>query len=81
MLSKIEFLSDTICDILGYVGSTGALKRSDHYELMVASLDDSLDEQEKKAVNRLLRFVRTGRLPVVDDCSDSFGVEVFFARN
>lgn len=81
MLFQMEFLSDTICDILGYVGSKGVLKQSDRDELIVASLDDSLGDQEKKAIHRLLRSVRRGRLPVIDDRPDDFEVGRFFARN
>ncbi|MDY7014589.1 MAG: hypothetical protein SVX43_13505 [Cyanobacteriota bacterium] len=36
----------------------------DRYGLMAASMDDTLDEEERQAVNRILRSVVRGRLQV-----------------
>ncbi len=44
------------------VAKSGYLTESDRYGLMAAVLDDTLCEEERRAVNRLLRFVVKGRV-------------------
>ena len=69
MLYQAEFFSDSVSEILGSIGATGVLRLSDYGQLMAAILSDSLDETEKKSVDRMLRFVRRGRIQIEDDIS------------
>jgi len=70
MLSQAEFFSNAVSEILGSIGATGVMKLSDYSQLMTALLSDSLDEAERKSVDRMLRFVRKGRIEIEDDISN-----------
>ena len=67
MSYQTRHLSDTISDIIGAVGVSGVLRACDHSQLVDAALDESLKEYERKTINRLLRFVRKGRIQIVDE--------------
>lgn len=69
MLSQAELFSNTVSEILGSIGATGVLKLSDYTQLTTALLSDCLDETERKSVDRMLRFVRKGRIKIEDDLS------------
>ncbi|MBD1945622.1 hypothetical protein H6F50_25270 [Coleofasciculus sp. FACHB-712] len=69
MLPQIQLLPGAISEILASVSETGILTLADRYGLMAAALDESLDEEERGCVNRLLRSVLKGRVIVVADLS------------
>lgn len=69
MLSQTEVLSQTVSDIIGAVGASGVLRPCDYSQLMAASLNESLNDYERKTINRVLRFVRKGRIKIVDEIS------------
>ena len=69
MLPQIQLLPGAISEILASVTETGILTLADRYGLMAAALDESLDEEERGCVNRLLRSVLKGRVRVVADLS------------
>ncbi|MBD1892360.1 hypothetical protein [Coleofasciculus sp. FACHB-SPT9] len=69
MLSQIQLLPGAISEILASVTETGILTLADRYGLMAAALDESLDEEERGCVNRLLRSVLKGRVRVVAELS------------
>jgi hypothetical protein len=66
MLPQLELLPGAISEMLVSVVDTGTIALSDRYGLMAACMDDSLDEQERRAVNRILRGVVKGRIRVAD---------------
>lgn len=66
MLSPTDLFSDAVSEILGDLGETGMLKLSDYNQLM-RILSDSHDEIEKRSADRILRFVRRGRIKIEDD--------------
>jgi len=66
MLSQKDLFSDAVSEILGDLGETGVLKLSDYNQLM-RILSDSQDEIEKRSADRILRFVRRGRIQIEDD--------------
>ena len=49
--------------------STGYITLADRYGLMAAIFDDSLAEDEKLSVNRLLGCICKGRIKVIDEIS------------
>ncbi|MCC3415155.1 MAG: hypothetical protein JGK24_29660 [Microcoleus sp. PH2017_29_MFU_D_A] len=51
------------------VTDTGSLTVADRYGLMAAVLDDSLDEQDRHSINRLLRSVLKGKVKIVNELS------------
>ncbi|MBD1905444.1 hypothetical protein NDI37_27050 [Funiculus sociatus GB2-A5] len=69
MLPQIQLIPGAISEILASVSETGILTLADRYGLMAAALDESLDEEERGCVNRLLRSVLKGRIRVVADLS------------
>ena len=66
MLSQTDLFSDAISEIIGYIGETGVLKLS-YYNQLMKILSESQDEIEKSAADRILRFVRRGRIKIEDD--------------
>ncbi|MCL1468921.1 hypothetical protein [Argonema galeatum] len=62
-------LPGAISEILVSVTNTGVLTLADRYGLMVATLDECLDEEDRGSLNRLLRAVLKGRVKMVSDLS------------
>ena len=62
-------LPGAISEILVSVTDTGVLTLADRYGLMVATLDECLDEEDRGSLNRLLRAVLKGRVKMVGDLS------------
>jgi len=69
MYSHLNLLPGAISEILVSVRDKGVLTLADRYALMAATMDDSLSEEERTAVNRLLRAVCRGRVRVIEDLS------------
>ncbi|MEG4285465.1 hypothetical protein QUB68_20250 [Microcoleus sp. A006_D1] len=65
----IQLIPGAISEILASVTDTGSLTLADRYGLMAAVLDDSLDEQDRHSLNRLLRSVLKGKVKIVNDLS------------
>lgn len=62
MFPQLQLLPGAISEILATVSETGMLTLGDRYGLLAASLDESLNEDERMAINRLLRAVIKGRI-------------------
>ncbi len=69
MFPQLVLLPGAISEILVSVSDTGILTQADRYGLMAATLDESLDEEERRCVNRLLRSVLKGRVKVAEQIS------------
>ena len=67
MLPALKLLPGSIAEMLATARQTGQLKRTDQYGLMAAVLEESLSEDETRAINRLLRSVKQGKVEVRDD--------------
>jgi hypothetical protein len=67
MLPNLQLLPGAISEILVSVRDTGVLTKADCYGLMAAALDDSLSEEDRRSVNRLVRAVRKGKVRVIQD--------------
>ncbi len=65
----INLLPGAVYAIIASVGSNHYLTQADRYGLMAAILDETLSEDERKSVDRLLRGVARGRIHVVDELS------------
>ena len=70
MYPEISIIPGAISQIMASVAENKALTVSDRYGLMAALLNDSLDEEEKYAINRLLRFVVKGKIKMSLDTLD-----------
>lgn len=64
MLIQLQLIPGAIAEMLASVSDTGMLTLGDRYGLLAATLDDSLSEEERRAVNRLLRAVMRGKVKV-----------------
>ncbi|ABG52610.1 hypothetical protein Tery_3521 [Trichodesmium erythraeum IMS101] len=65
----IHLLPFALGDLFANANSTGYITLADRYGLMAAIFDDSLAEDEKLSVNRLLRSICKGRIKVIDEIS------------
>lgn len=62
MFNSIELLPGAISEIFSSVADTETLTLSDRYGLMAAALKDDLAEEERRAIDRILRSVRRGKI-------------------
>ncbi len=65
----VQLIPGAISEILASVTDTGSLTLADRYGLMAAVLDDSLEDQDRHSINRLLRSVLKGKVKIVNDLS------------
>ncbi len=69
MQPPIQLLQSALGELFAQANSTGYLTLADRYGLMAAILDDSLTEEERCSVDRLLRAIRRGRIKIRDEIS------------
>jgi hypothetical protein len=62
MFYDLQLIPGAISAILADVAETRTLTLSDRFGLMAAVMDEHLTEDERRAVNRLLRAVQRGRV-------------------
>ncbi|WP_347239987.1 hypothetical protein [Oscillatoria sp. FACHB-1406] len=48
------------------IADTGRITLMDRYGLMAASLNESLNEEDRRAVNRILRGIVKGRIHIAE---------------
>ncbi|HLO86943.1 MAG TPA: hypothetical protein VK203_18340 [Nostocaceae cyanobacterium] len=61
---EIQLIPGAVSEIIASTADTGVLTLGDRYGLMAAILDGSLNEDEVRTINRLLRAVIKGRIKV-----------------
>ncbi|MEB3830527.1 hypothetical protein [Phormidium sp. CCY1219] len=69
MKLQLQLLPNAIAELMAQVSATRQITLADRYGLMAAILADSLEEDERFSIDRLLRSVRRGRLKIVDELS------------
>ncbi|MGB3402591.1 MAG: hypothetical protein WBA77_07860 [Microcoleaceae cyanobacterium] len=62
-------LPGAISEMIAGVADTHTITKADRYGLMAAILDDSLPEEDRRSIDRLLRSLRRGYVKVVDEIS------------
>jgi len=65
----VNLLPNALSELFAQVSHTGYITLADRYGLMAAVLDDSLDEEQRMAIDRLIRAVYKRRLIVVNEIS------------
>jgi hypothetical protein len=65
----VQLLPGAISEILASVTDTGSLTIADRYGLMAAVLDESLEEDDRHSINRLLRSVVKGKVKIATELS------------
>ncbi|HEY9727375.1 MAG TPA: hypothetical protein V6D50_13075 [Chroococcales cyanobacterium] len=66
---RVRLLPTALPELFASASHTGCLTVADRYGLMAALLEDSLVEEDRCAVDRLLHAVRRGRIAIVDEIS------------
>jgi hypothetical protein len=66
-LDRVCALPSTLTELFACVMQKGQLSLTDRYGLMAVLLDNSISEEEKDIINRVLYAVRRGRLKVVNE--------------
>jgi hypothetical protein len=64
MIPPLRLLPGSIAEILATASETGQISQADRYGLMAAICEESLDEEEVRAINRLLRAINRGKIKV-----------------
>lgn len=65
----VNLLPGAISEILASVADSHRITKADRFGLMAAILDESLPEEERYAVDRVLRSLVKGRIEIVDELS------------
>jgi hypothetical protein len=65
MCPQLQLIPGAISEILASTSETGMITLADRYGLMAAILNDSLSEEEIRAINRIIRAVVKGRVTFI----------------
>ncbi|MCL2925782.1 MAG: hypothetical protein MGF17_14490 [Trichodesmium sp. MAG_R04] len=65
----ISLLPFALADLFANANEKGYITLADRYGLMAAILDESLSEDEKQSVDRLIRSICKGHIKVIDEIS------------
>ena len=68
-MCSINLLPGAISELLAVVRDTHQLTKADRYGLMAAILDESIGEEDRFSLDRLLRSISRGRVTIVDELS------------
>lgn len=68
--APIYLIPGAIADLFIDVTRSSTIKLADRYGLLAAMFDEALDEDERQAIDRLLRAIKRGKVKVVDDLSE-----------
>lgn len=69
MLFTLKLLPFGISELFAQVSKTRLLTEADRYGLMAAIMDDTITEEERQAIDRLLYAIYRGRLQMVNEIS------------
>lgn len=69
MEPPVYLLPSALGDLFAQVNTTGYITLADRYGLMAAIFDESLSEDEKRSIDRLLRAIRKGHIKIVNEIS------------
>lgn len=69
MYPSVRLLPSALSELFAQVTITGRLTIADRYGLMAALLDESLGDEERASIDRLLRSVRRGYVVISNDLS------------
>jgi len=68
-MSLVNLLPGAISEILASVAESHRITKADRFGLMAAILEESLPEEERWAIDRVLRSLVKGRIEIVDELS------------
>ncbi|MCA1991733.1 MAG: hypothetical protein LDL41_06765 [Coleofasciculus sp. S288] len=67
MPDPVSLLPGAISDLFAQASSSGQITEADQYVLRAALLEDSLTDEERAAIDRLLHAVCRGRMKLVNE--------------
>ncbi|MGK7926284.1 MAG: hypothetical protein AB4290_13750 [Spirulina sp.] len=62
MFNQLALLPDALSEIFATASENGILTLCDRYGLMAATLTEDLNEEDRRAIDRLLRAIKRGRI-------------------
>lgn len=66
---NVNLLPGAIGEMMAYVSKTGKLTKADRYGLMAAILTGEISDEERQAIDRLLRSVVRRRIQIGNEIS------------
>ena len=69
VMSPVNLLPTALSDLFAQATTSGRITLADRYGLLAAMFDESLSEEERFSIDRLLRSVCRGRIQIVDELS------------
>ncbi|CAD5947689.1 hypothetical protein PCC9214_02348 [Planktothrix tepida] len=69
MMPNLNLLPGAIIEMLATTAHTHSLTQADRYGLMAAILDESLSEEERRCIDRMLRSLLRGKIEIVNEVS------------
>lgn len=69
MVTQVKLLPCALSELYAQAFTSGSITQADRWGLMAAVLDESLTEEERSSVDRILHAVRRGRLQIVNEIS------------
>lgn len=69
LMMKLNLIPGAIGEILAQVSQTRQLTQADRYGLMAAILTESITEEERRGIDRLLRAVVRKRIAIAHELS------------
>ena len=69
MQPPLHLIPSALGELFAEVNDIGYITLADRYGLMAAIFDDSLTEEEKRSIDRLLRAVCRGKIKLVNELS------------
>ena len=69
MQSPVNLIPSALGELFAEVNHNGYITLADRYGLMAAIFDETLSEEDKRSIDRLLRSVCRGKIKLVNDLS------------
>lgn len=66
---QVQLLPNAISELYAQVSNSGQVTLADRYGLMAAVLDETLDKEQRMAVNRIIYGIYKRKLAIVDEIS------------
>lgn len=68
-MPPVTLLPTALSDLFAQATTSGRITLADRYGLLAAMFDESLSDEERFSIDRLLRSVCRGRVKMVDELS------------
>ncbi|HBL59346.1 MAG TPA: hypothetical protein DDZ80_12765 [Cyanobacteria bacterium UBA8803] len=69
MKVQLRLIPGAIADLFAQVSHSGQITLADRYGLLAALLEDTLTEDERASIDRMLYALHRGRMRIVDEIS------------